>query len=375
MRRGVGSTVAMLGEDALLTRIARLLGPAPAGVLGIGDDAAVAPPGTGPMLLTTDVLVEGTHFRREWTLPEEVGWKALAVNLSDAAAMGGRPRHALVSLILPPETLVESVLALYRGMRRLASRSGTAVLGGNLARGKPLSLTLALVGDFPGGDPVLRSGARPGDRIYVTGQPGLARLGLQLLERERSSGHGRRGAGSDPWEEGPRCRREMLERRRRLAGQVPAGAAALRRLLRPEPRLEVAGALALPRSEPDAGRPLPRPTAMIDVSDGLAMDLPRLAKASGVSLIIDLSALPASSAFRASCATLRKSPEHTALQGGEDYELLFTLPPRANVPRRIGRVAIHPIGQVAPGSGVLLRDRAGDLHPLDLRGFDHFRSR
>ena len=374
----------MLGEDALLARITRLLGPAPAGVLGIGDDAAIAPPGTGPALLTTDVLVEGTHFRREWSLPEEVGWKALAVNLSDAAAMGGRPRHALVSLILPSATRVESVLALYRGMRRMASRTGTTVLGGNLARGKPLSVTITLLGDFPHGDPVLRSGARPGDRLYVTGQPGLARLGLRLLERERASSGRRRGAGQDPWEDGPRSRLAMLERRRRLAHTVPAGAAAIGRLLSPEPRLEVAAALSvarpevadglsLPRPQVAAGLSLTRPTAMIDVSDGLAVDLRRLAKASGVCLVVDVVALPASPSFRAGCAYLRESPEHAGLLGGEDYELLFTLPPTANVPRRIGRVPVVPIGEVVSGSGVHLRDSAGDVHPLDLRGFDHFR--
>src|SRR5262245_6545937 len=174
-----GRTIGDLGEDRLLARLKGVIDAPPRGVVGIGDDAAV----WDGQLLTTDTLVENVHFRRAWCSPEELGWKALAVNLSDIAAMGGTPRAALVSLMLPPQTAVEVVLRLYVGMGRLAKTSHTAIVGGNLGRGPAVSVTLTLTGEVEG-KPLLRSGARPGDRIYVSGQPGLARLGYLILKRE-----------------------------------------------------------------------------------------------------------------------------------------------------------------------------------------------
>lgn len=142
----VDRTLADIGELGLLERLGRLVGPPPEGTVGIGDDAAVIPWGRGPVLATTDSMVEGTHFRTDWFRPEEVGYKSLAANLSDAAAMGGRPTHALVSLVLPPTLPVRSVERLFRGMLELARAQDVLVVGGNLARGDAVAVTVALLG-------------------------------------------------------------------------------------------------------------------------------------------------------------------------------------------------------------------------------------
>jgi thiamine-monophosphate kinase len=341
-----------LGEDRLLDRIRKRIDPVPAGMLGLGDDAAILPATRRPQLLTTDALVEHAHFRRTWCTPPEVGWKALAVNLSDVAAMGGRPVAAVVSLVLPPATTVRTVLGLYGGLRTLARRTGVAILGGNLAQGSPLSLTLTILGEVPDGPPVLRSGARPGDRLYVSGQPGLARLGYLILD------HKREPERTDPWA-GPWA--SILARRKRAASAFPGGGAAVRRFLLPEPRLPwVRDALVF------------RPSAMMDLSDGLATDLPRLAQASGVRIVIEETVLPVSRAFRLLSEKLGVPAEAAVLQGGEDYEIVLTLPAGTPAP---DASLWHAIGRVTSGRGVAVRDAAGRTRPLRMEGFDHFRRR
>jgi len=335
-----GGTIRDLGEDLLLLRIKSVIDSPSPGVVGIGDDAALL----GRQLLTTDTLVENVHFRRAWCTPEELGWKALAVNLSDVAAMGGTPRAALVSLILPAETSVSVVMGLYRGMQRLARTTGVAILGGNLAKGSPLSITLTVTGESEA--PVLRTGARPGDRIFVSGQLGLARAGYLILKRKLTG-------TKDAWAE-PRA--TFLRRRNEAANAYPGGLKAVRRFLLPDPRL-------------DLGRDV-HATAMMDVSDGLATDLPRLAQASGVGMVIDTEMLPVSRTFRALCDALKVAPEAVMLEGGEDYELVMTVSPSAEVP---DAVAWHCIGEVTSGHKVLVRDK-GRTRPLASRSFDHFKS-
>jgi len=358
MTAGRRPTVGETGEAALLRRIARIIGPPPSGVLGPGDDAALVTPGRGPLLLTTDAMVEGTHFHRAWFRPEELGAKALAANLSDAAAMGGRPTYALVSVILPAETGVEAVIRMMRGMTRAARRAGVALVGGNVARGEPLSVTVALAGDFPRGRPVRRPGARPGDAIYVTGQPGLAYLGLRLLLAGGPE-PGRREP--DPWDSASRREpgwRAALRRR----GPWPARA--LRRFLTPEPRLAASAAL----------RPF-RPSAMIDVSDGLDQDLHHLAE-TGVRLVVEDRALPVPAGFAALAGSLGLDPRAAAYHGGEDYELLFTLPPaaarRLGAASRLGSTPVRRIGRVERGRPGVWRESDAGLTRATGNGFRHF---
>lgn len=352
-------TISDIGERGVLARILRIAGPPPEGTLGIGDDAAVIP-STGQLLLTTDVMVEGTHFEKAWFRPEEVGYKAMASNLSDAAAMCGRASHALVSLVLPSRTPVHAVERLYRGMLRLAKKEGVALIGGNLARGRTLSVTVALVGGFPHGEPVRRSGAQPGDKLYVTGQPGLAYLGLRLLQR-----HSRRRRPatrrSDLWQSGERA---VPGWRTALARSHPWASRALKRFLTPEPRLRAARGLSVYR-----------PTALIDTSDGLGSDLRRLAE-SGKRIVVDAARLPLPRGFCGLAEALGQSPAEAALSGGEDYELLVALP--ADVADRLGPdsvlagVPLTAVGEVTEGTAGVFLSAGGRLTRLRARGFRHF---
>ncbi len=355
-------TVSELGEGGLIRRIARILGAPPRGDLGIGDDAAVVSLRGSHALLTTDVLVEGTHFHRRWFRPEEVGHKALAANISDAAAMGGEPTHALVSLVLPPATSVEAVERIYRGMRRLARREGVAVIGGNLARGERISVTVFLLGRFRSGKALLRSGAHAGDRVFVSGRPGLAYLGFRLLDAvlpvaRRTAAGGPR----DPWLEAPAG--EPAWRRELRAGS-PEASAALRRFLVPEPRVPLARAL----------RRL-HPTSLIDVSDGLSIDLGHLAE-TGVRVELDPERLPIAPGFRTLAHALGEHSVLACLRGGEDYELLFTLPPaaaaRAAREGILGGVRVTEIGRIARGPAGVFVPGSGGWTPLPPLGFRHF---
>jgi thiamine-monophosphate kinase len=259
------------GEFAAIDRLRRALPTPGPGETWIGDDAAVVrAPGGGWLLLAADTLVAGVHADLALTGLDDFGWKAVAVNVSDIAAMGGRPLHALVTVAGPPDTGLD---LLYRGIAAAAAAYHCPVVGGDLANAPVLVLTVAVTGTFEGA-PLLRSGASPGDLVYVTGPLGLAAAGLRLLK------------------EGKLAPAAALDAHRRPAAEVAAGLAA-----------RAAGA-----------------TAMIDISDGLAADLGHLAEASGVGLA--LTELPVGDA-----ATLDE-----ALTGGEDYVLAFT----AADPARVG---------------------------------------
>ncbi len=353
-------TVADVGEAGLLRRISRLLPPPPEASVGIGDDAAVVAPPRGTMILTTDALVEGTHFLRSWFRPAEVGHKALAVNLSDAAAMGARPDYALVSLILPPAMSVAAVEAMYRGLARLARNAGVAVIGGNLARGERASVTVALVGSAPRGRAVTRGGSRPGDALYVSGRPGLAYLGFRLLERARPAPADGGAGGRDPW----RFPAREPAWRAALVRAVPGSRPALAAFLRPVPRLALGGELHRLGA-----------TSAIDVSDGLAADLRHLA-AAGARPVADAERFPVSPAFRRLAGGLELDPGAAILRGGEDYELLFTLPGasagRLGARAVIAGTPVTRIGEIAPGPpGAFLR-RKGRTSRLDAESFEHF---
>jgi len=301
---------------------------------GPGDDAAVLPRGRGETCVTVDAVVEGVHFRRESSRLEDVGHKALAVNLSDLAAMGARPGWALVALGVPRGFRIADARRLGAGFGGLARETETALVGGNVTRAPGLALTVTVGGEVRPGRALRRSGARPGDRIWVSGTLGDARLGLLLLERGR----------------GPEARR--------LRGAPRLARMAIERQRRPVPRLSLGEALVGVAS------------ACIDLSDGLVQDAGHVAAASGVALHLEGGRLPVSAALVAAHPDAR-ARARVAASGGEDYELLFTAPPsRDAAVRRLSRrlgLEITLVGEVRRGRGVHL----GGSVTAGLRGFDH----
>jgi thiamine-monophosphate kinase len=310
------------GEFELVDLFTRALPLRGEGVrVGVGDDAAVLAPPRGELLVATaDAVVEGVHFDARFR-PEEIGWKALAVNLSDLAAMGARPLWALVALGLERGTSAARVVRIARGLGRCARAHGVAVVGGNVTRARQLSLTVTALGSARPGALLRRAGARPGDAVLVSGTLGDAALGLL-----------------------PGAARPLV-RRQRL----------------PEPRLALGRALSRIAS------------AAIDLSDGLVQDLGHLCRASGVGASLRLSELPLSPDYRRAMRG-RVDPWGPALAGGEDYELAVTAPVR-RVPealraaRRAG-VPLAVVGSIVRGSGVQVVRCEGGLHP-PVRGHDH----
>jgi thiamine-monophosphate kinase len=300
-------------EVELVRRIRRWAGLAPAAemVLGIGDDCAIYRPrgSREDLLFTTDLLLEDVHFLRSTHRPEDVGWKCLARGLSDIAAMGGEPRFCLVSLAVGEGAGAQWVDGFYRGLLRLARREKTVLAGGDLARAQKTACDIVVCGAVPRGRALRRDGARAGDAIYVSGALGGSALGLA------------KGAGK-----------------------------AWIRHARPEPRLSL-GRFARGRL---------RATAAMDLSDGLSLDLQRMCAAS--KLAAEITAPPI---FHG--ASLAQ-----ALHGGEDYELLFTVPARVRVPRDFKGLPLTRIGTMRRGkAGAVELDGA----PLEALGWDHFSGR
>ncbi len=326
-----------LREDQLVEAIAEVLaGPGPEVLVGVGDDAAVVAAAGGPLVLTTDMLVEGVHFDRALISALDLGAKAVTAAVSDVAAMAASPRYALACLALPPAAEASWVVELYRGMRSACDRYGLWLVGGDLSRAERVVLAVSAVGEAPPGGGLLRSGARPGDRIVVTGALGGAAGGLLLAGR----------AGG--------------------AEASAAGRALLQAHRRPSARVGEARVLA------GAGA-----TAMMDVSDGLALDLWRLCRASGVGARVALEAVPVAAPLRELAPVLAVDPLELALSGGEDYELLATLPAEAVEPARseLGErfaVPLAEVGVVVEGEGLVAVDAEGGEGPLEPRGWDHF---
>lgn len=318
-------------------RLARIGGDPAAGevVLGIGDDAAVlAAPAGAELVATADALIEDVHFRRDWSSPGDVGWKALAANVSDLGAMGARPLACLVTLALPRETPVRWADRFYEGLGECAAAYGCPVAGGDTVRAPDrIALSVTALGTAPAGRAVRREGARVGDALCVTGVLGDSGAGLALLQRG-----GRPAARYRP----------LLEWHRRPRPPVPAGA------------LLAEAGLA---------------TAMLDLSDGLASDLRHLARRSGVGARIGADRLPISDRARRAAAELGVDPTHWALHGGEDYQLLFTVPEERfpEVPPLLGPLGVTAtrIGRVVR-RGVSLAGADGKLTPLRPLGFRHF---
>ncbi len=314
-----------LGEFELIALFTRRLPARGEGVVvGIGDDAAVlAPPRGERLVATVDAVVERVHFEPGWA-PEDVGWKALAVNLSDVAAMGARPLWALVALATPRDEDPRRLVRMGRGIAACARRYGAAVVGGNVTSADQLSLTVTVVGAVARGRALLRSGGRPGDLLVVSGTLGDAARGLR-----------------------PGAAKPLRDRQRR-----------------PRPRVELGRAAA------GVAR------AAIDVSDGLLQDLGHLCAASGVGARIELDRLPLSSAYRAATRGAA-DPFEEALSGGEDYELVLAVPPgRLAALREAARAARTPvtvIGALEDRRGIRVVKGEGGLYRPRRAGHDHLR--
>jgi thiamine-monophosphate kinase len=327
-------------EDELLEAIRKVLsGAGPEVLVGPGDDAAVVAPGGGEVLLTTDVLVEGVHFERAGASPREIGAKAIAANVSDIAAMGGSPRTALLGLVLSPSVDAAWTMELFGGIRAACDEYACWLVGGDLSRGEQVVVSVSIIGEVAPGTAVTRAGAKVGDALVVTGRLGASAGGLRLANTPLSEAG---GTLATPW-----------------------GRALLDAHLRPTARVGEGQTLAACAA-----------TAMIDISDGLSLDLSRLCRASGVGARVRLDDVPVAPELADLAEHVPIDPMELALAGGEDYELLATLPPtrvREAADRLRGQFGtpLAQIGEVV-GSGLVAVDASGREHPLEPRGWDHF---
>jgi thiamine-monophosphate kinase len=334
-------TVSDLGEHALLARLlARLPRPGAHILVGPGDDAAVIEPGRRTRLVvTTDALVEHVHVSRRWCSDADIGHKALAVNLSDLAAMGAVPRWATVSLALPADFEVAAAEGLMDGLAAEARRYGVSIAGGNITRSPgPLVVDVTAGGEVSARKWLTRGGGRPGDDVWVSGTVGGARAGLEMLTQ------GADGASGDE------------------AGR----AACLARYRRPEARVRLGVGLARGRAA----------RAAMDASDGLADAVRQLARASGCGARILAEAIPIEPGARAWWLGRGVDPVLAALGGGEDYELVFTVPPRwrgrlRQVQRHVTDPGLTRVGTLTRAAEIVL-ERDGRLEPWP-EGYEHFR--
>jgi thiamine-monophosphate kinase len=329
--------------NTLRTRFGRTTRPV---VRGIGDDAAVIGNASGEdWLITTDLLAEGIHFDHATASLREIGHRAAIANLSDIAAMGGTPRYLLVSLACPMTATSRQVEALYAGLMQATKPYGMQLVGGDTSASRGgWFLSLTVLGTVRRGRALLRSGARVGDLLYVTGTLGDSRVGLSLLQARGSAA-------------------------RRLC-KLPAGYRRflIGRHLRPTARVSIGQLLARHRLA----------TAVIDLSDGLSGDLRHLCHESRVGAEIDLDSIPLSPACRAFARLTDEAPTVPALAGGEDYELLFTVAPgkTASVKRvaETTGIRLSRIGRItARRHGLVVRDRSGGVRPLPVASYEHFR--
>lgn len=331
-----------LGEDHIVKQLAKRLGQKhPRLIKGIGDDTSVTVQKAGCALLsTTDTLIEGTHFSLSYAPARLIGRKSLSISVSDVAAMGGAPLFGLVSIAMPGRTEKRFLDELYKGIDDSAKAAGLFIAGGNTARFEgAVIVSTTVIGEAPEKTIVYRSGAKPGDIIYVTGALGDSALGLRLLQ-----------------ERGVAALKSRFKK-------------AVLRHLDPQPRLAAGVQLA-------AGR---LASAMIDVSDGLLLDLKRLCEASAVSAVVEAQAVPVSEELHEYCSNKKLSRPQFSFSGGEDYELLFTSPPdTAKAIERLSKrlkLNITPIGGIdaaTKGSRLRVLDKNGAWVKITRLGFEHF---
>jgi thiamine-monophosphate kinase len=320
-----------VGELSLLGILQKRFGEkAPHVLAGIGDDCAVVQPAGKNLLLTTDMMVEGVHFDMRWTTPFQLGFKLVSANVSDVYAMGGRPQFLLLNFSAGGDAEVDTFERIFDGIEKAAGLYGVSLVGGDISSSERIVLSATVTGyaaKF-----IRRSGARVGDRIYVTGFLGDSACGLELLKRVK--------------------RPVEIERRKKMDCGLPSGVALplLRRHLMPV-----------------AVRPdlfAHKATSMIDISDGLLLDLSRLCEASGSGARLYAERLPVSKRLKKAAEYLKMDPFRFVLGGGEDYQLLFTAP-------RASKVDAFCIGEITE-SGITVVDERGRAKSVTVRGYEHF---
>jgi thiamine-monophosphate kinase len=332
-------TMGKVGEFGFIEKIRDAMkAKNPNVVLGIGDDAAIFKPTKGhEMVFTTDMLVEGRHFDFKWISPWQLGAKTMAVNISDCAAMGAKPTVAVVSLGVPSNFPVKDLEAFYDGLKGWGEQFGAQVVGGDTVGSDKFIVNVALVGEVEAGKALKRSGAKAGDALFVTGTLGDAAGGLHSLQHPSDK-------------------------------EKHAAAHLVKRHLAPVPRFTVGRTLSTKKLA----------SAAIDISDGLSSEIHHLCEESGVGAEIHEEALPISTSLDHYCKESGLNILDFVLNGGEDYELLFTVPlPRISeavqkLPAETG-VAVKSIGRMVPkAKGITLITHKGQRIPLEAKGFDHF---
>jgi thiamine-monophosphate kinase len=316
------------GEFGLIRRLANLMPSDRAEVIkGIGDDAAVlriAPEPAPYLLITTDLLVEGRHFRRTWSTPEQIGIKAAECNMSDIAAMGGTPQWMFISIVLPRDTPVEWIESVYRGIVGSCRRHGVVLLGGDTTQGEAFTINITLLGSAHPHHLCLRSDARPGDVLMVTGSLGASAAAYALL----CLGH--------------RPSEYLLQKH-----------------LTPASRLDISSRIA------------PLANAMIDISDGLGPEVRHLCEQSAVGARIDADCIPVHDDVVAAARQLSSDPIKWALSGGEDFELLFSIAPQKLEQLKQVGLALYEIGRITDQPESIVLVSRGKTFPLP-GGYDHF---
>jgi thiamine-monophosphate kinase len=344
--------ISSIGETGLIERIKALVDKQSGDpslrqhlIMGISDDTAVFRPDPGKVvLLTTDSFIEGVHFDLTFTSFKHLGWKAMAANLSDIASMGGMPRYAVLTISLPKKVSVEMIEEFYEGALQACKKYSCMIAGGDttMSLGN-IAISIALTGEAEEGKVLYRGGAKPGDLLCVTGHLGASHAGLKILQREKQR-----------YNESPE----------KFQPNLAPYAAAIEKHLMPKPRLDISPLLAEKVST----------HALIDISDGLASEVHRICKASNAGAAVYEHNIPVDAITQQVAAEFNEQPTDYALYGGEEYELLFTMPDAEFAKFESLTTDVTIVGRIAePEKGITLVRSNGEIELLKFSGWDHFR--